>query len=98
MQNIEYQLNKKIKYVLIAIVFGVFGLHRFIRHQYISAVIYLVTFGMSVLLIGNPGKVFYVTFSLTLLFSLALIDALSMAISGRFYLDEKNVKVSSFNL
>jgi len=93
----EYQLSKKIKYTMVAIVFGVFGLHRFMRHQYISATLFLVVFGVSVLFIGNPGKVFYIMTSMAILYILAILDALSMAVSGRFYLDEKNVKVSNNN-
>lgn len=38
----EYDLKQKLKYVTVALFFGTFGLHRFMRHQYISATAFLV--------------------------------------------------------
>jgi len=89
----EYQLKHKIKYVIVALCFGLFGLHRFTRHQYISATAYLVSLGVSVFFVGQPDKLSLVFVGLSVIVILAWIDAICMALTGRFYLDEKNVTV-----
>jgi hypothetical protein len=66
------------------------------RHQYVSGTVYLIVLFIIVMLIGQPDKIAIVTVGLSLLAILALLDALTMAMVGRFYLDEKNVKISQF--
>lgn len=89
----EYDLKQKLKYVTVALFFGTFGLHRFMRHQYISATAFLVSLGVSVFFVGQPDKLSLVFVSLSVIAVLACIDAICMALTGRFYLDEKNVKI-----
>lgn len=66
------------------------------RHQYVSGTVYLIVLFIIVMLIGQPDKIAIVTVGLSLLAILALLDALTMAIVGRFYLDERHVKISQF--
>lgn len=66
------------------------------RHQYVSGTVYLIVLFIIVMLIGQPDKIAIVTLGLSLLAILALLDALTMAMVGRFYLDERHVKISQF--
>lgn len=66
------------------------------RHQYVSGTVYLIVLFIIVMLIGQPDKIAIVTVGLSLLAILALLDALTMAMVGRFYLDERHVKISQF--
>jgi hypothetical protein len=66
------------------------------RHQYVSGTVYSIVLFIIVMLIGQPDKIAIVTVGLSLLAILALLDALTMAMVGRFYLDERHVKISQF--
>lgn len=96
MDPAEYSPRQKLKYTLVALCFGLFGLHRFMRHQYVSGTVYSIVLFIIVMLIGQPDKIAIVTVGLSLLAILALLDALTMAMVGRFYLDERHVKISQF--
>ena len=89
----EYLLIRKLKYAVVAVFFGCFGLHRFMRKQYVSGFLFMLLLGLGVIFIGNPSKTVFVTISFITVIFLALIDALCMMIKGRFYLDEKYVKI-----
>jgi TM2 domain-containing membrane protein YozV len=89
----EYLLIRKLKYAGVAIFFGCFGLHRFMRKQYVSGFLFMLLFGLSVIFIGNPSKTVFVTITFIIVMFLVLIDALCMIIKGRFYLDETYVKI-----
>ena len=96
MNACEYAPRQKLKYTLVALCFGLFGLHRFMRHQYVSGMAFLIVLFVIVMMVGQPDKLALVTYGFTLLAVMALADALTMAVMGRFYLDEKNVKISQF--
>ena len=89
----EYLLTKKLKYAVVAIIFGCFGLHRFMRKQYVSGFLFMLLFGLSVIFIGSPSKTGFVMITFITVMFLVLIDALCMMIKGRFYLDETYVKI-----
>lgn len=91
----EYQSAQRIKFAIVSVVFGIFGLHRFMRHQYLSGFGFLIVFGAMVFMIGNPTKLSIVVVGLVILLILAVIDAITMLSRGRFYLDEQHVKISS---
>lgn len=89
----EYLLTKKLKYAGVAIIFGCFGLHRFMRKQYVSGLLFMLLFGVSAFFIGSPSKTVFITITSMIVMFLVLIDALCMIIKGRFYLDETYVKI-----
>ena len=89
----EYLLIRKLKYAVVAVFFGCFGLHRFMRKQYVSGFLFMFLFGLNVIFIGNPSKTVFVTIIFIIVMFLVLIDALCMMIKGRFYLDETYVKI-----
>mgnify|MGYP001117801523 CR=1 FL=1 len=89
----EFSWTSRIKYALMAMLFGMFGLHRFARGQIKSGLLLLVIFGASVFYIGNAHTLYITLAGIALTTLLAWVDALCMIINGRFYTDEKNVKI-----
>ncbi|MDG1122165.1 MAG: NINE protein [Glaciecola sp.] len=93
MRTSESTMYKRIKYSIVSVLFGVFGLHRFMRNQYISATLYLGMLGIAVYFVGNPQNTMISAVIIMCLLVSCLADALSMLITGRFFFDEKNVSV-----
>ena len=92
--TIEVEWSSRVKYAIMALVFGTFGLHRFARGQIKSGIILLIIFGVSVSSIGNPNTISYTLLGISLTALIAIIDVFTMLIQGRFYVDEGNVKTS----
>ena len=91
----EFSWTSRIKYAVMAICFGMFGLHRFARGQIKSGLLLLVVFGASVFYIGNASTLYITLAGVTLTIAFAWLDALCMLIKGRFYTDEQNVRVKN---
>ena len=89
---IESEWSSRIKYAVMALIFGVFGLHRFTRGQIKSGIVLLILFGVSVSSIGNPNSLTFTTIGVSIAAIIAVFDVATMLIQGRFFLDEQNVK------
>ena len=89
---IESEWSSRIKYVVMALIFGVFGLHRFARGQIKSGIGLIIIFGVSVSSIGNPNSLTFTTIGVSISAIIAVFDVVTMLIQGRFFLDEQNIK------
>ncbi len=90
--GIESDWSSRIKYAIMALIFGVFGLHRFARGQIKSGIVLLIIFGVSVSSIGNPNSLIFTTTGVSIVAIIAVFDLFTMLIQGRFLLDEQHVK------
>jgi|GEM_PF-3180471 len=90
----EFATTQRLKFALFAFMFGVIGIHRLARRQYISACVLLFSFCVAVFLLGVSQLAEFTFYAFVIIFVIAVLDGLSMLIFGRFFLDEKNVKIN----